>query len=67
MHQMLFLGWGEGLALCELEATQKCKSAPRLLSMIVVWFLKFSLSPSSKLFMNYGQNQRQKKLRINIG
>ena len=31
----LFVGWGKGLDLCELETLQKCKSAPRLLSMIV--------------------------------
>ena len=28
----LFLGWGEGLALCALETPQKRKSVPRLLS-----------------------------------
>ena len=31
----LFVEWGEGLDLCELENTQKRKSVPRLLSMIV--------------------------------
>ena len=33
----LFVGWGEGtLGLCELENAQKCKSVPKLLSLIVV-------------------------------
>ena len=37
----LFVGWGEGLDLCELENApgQKRESVPRLLSMIVVMIL----------------------------
>ena len=36
-RQTLFVGWGKGtLGLCELENAQKCKSVPKLLSMIVV-------------------------------
>ena len=31
----LFVGWGEGLDLCELENAPECKRIPRLLSMIV--------------------------------
>ena len=31
----LFVGWGEGLDLCEWKTPQKSKSVPRLLSMIV--------------------------------
>ena len=30
MRQMLFVGWGEGLALCELEATKKLQEGYRL-------------------------------------
>ena len=35
----LFVGWGEGLGLCELQnlTLQKCKSVPRLLSMSVAF------------------------------
>ena len=31
----LFVGWGEGLGLCELENAPEMKSAPRFLTMIV--------------------------------
>ena len=35
IHPTLFVVWGKGLDLCEVENTQKCKSVPRLLSMIL--------------------------------
>ena len=34
-HAALFVGWGEGLDLRELENAQKRKSVPKLLSIIV--------------------------------
>ena len=45
----LFVGWGEGLDLCELETPQKRKTVPRLLSMIVVRVLYSVRSPWSAI------------------
>ena len=42
----LFVGWGEGLDLCELENAQKYKSVPKLLSMnvgLTLGSVRFSL------------------------
>ena len=37
MRPTLFVGWGEGLYLCELENASETQSVPRLLSMIVAY------------------------------
>ena len=46
----LFVGWGEGLDLCELENAPETQKCPRLLSMIVAY--KMTLTITSLQFDN---------------
>ena len=39
MHPTMFVGWGEGLDLCELENASETQRIPRLLSMIIAYHI----------------------------
>ena len=47
-HPTLFVGWGKGLDLCELENAPETQKCPRLLSMIVAY--KMTLTTTSLQF-----------------